>query len=113
MATQVDEAVPAPAEEPADAAAREPSHSGRLMLRMPASLHTELARAAENDRVSLNAYVIGVLAASVSWRSPDGAETTTERLPAWARRTVLANLVVMTLLAVAAAVLVVVALVNR
>ena len=33
------------------------SHSGRLLLRMPQSLHSDLAYAAERDQVSLNAYL--------------------------------------------------------
>jgi antitoxin HicB len=32
-------------------------HSGRLLLRMPQSLHTELADAAEREQTSLNAYI--------------------------------------------------------
>jgi RNA polymerase sigma-B factor len=33
------------------------SYSGRLMLRMPRSLHAELSRAAERDEVSLNRFI--------------------------------------------------------
>ena len=89
--------------------ATEPTHSGRLMVRMPPTLHTELARAAEEEGVSLNAFITGVLAGAVGWRSPgDGASGP----PSWARRTLLVNLVVMAVLAAVAAALVVVALVN-
>ena len=38
------------------------SHSGRLLLRMPPSLHAELAEAADREGQSLNAYITGVLA---------------------------------------------------
>jgi hypothetical protein len=87
----------------------EATHSGRLMVRMPPTLHTELARAAEEEGVSLNAFITGVLAGAVSWRSPaEGVGAP----PPWARRTLLVNLVVMALLAIVAAALVVVALVN-
>jgi antitoxin HicB len=43
-------------------------YSGKLLVRMPQSLHGELARAAERDQVSLNAYINGVLAAAMGWR---------------------------------------------
>ena len=45
------------------------AHSGRLMLRMPQSLHTELARAAEREEVSLNQYITNTLAASMRWHA--------------------------------------------
>jgi len=44
-------------------------HSGKLLVRMPATLHDELARAAEAEGVSLNQLITGVLAASVEWRT--------------------------------------------
>ena len=37
------------------------SHSGRLLLRMPPALHSRLARAAEREGSSLNAYITSVL----------------------------------------------------
>jgi antitoxin HicB len=43
-------------------------YSGKLLVRMPQSLHRELARAAERDQVSLNAYINGLLAAAMDWR---------------------------------------------
>src|SRR5919109_1171546 len=49
------------------------TYSGRLLLRMPRSLHEELARASERDGVSLNQFITGVLAAAVDWRRHDGA----------------------------------------
>jgi HicB family len=100
----------APELSPGDAA-REPGHSGRLMLRIPPTLHAELARAAETERVSLNAYIIGVLAGTVAWRTPDGDDDAGQ-MPPWMRRTLLANLVVMAILAAVAVALVVVALLN-
>jgi antitoxin HicB len=39
-------------------------HSGRLLLRMPQSLHGELAEAAEREQVSLNAYINMLLVAA-------------------------------------------------
>ena len=50
------------------------SHSGRLLVRMPRSLHAELTRASEREGTSLNAYIVAALSASVAWRRPgDGA----------------------------------------
>ena len=50
------------------------THSGRLLVRMPQSLHAELARVAEHEGVSLNTLITGALASSVGWRdgSVDG-----------------------------------------
>jgi antitoxin HicB len=46
------------------------SHSGRLLLRMPQTLHAELARAAERERVSLNQFITDVLSGALGWRTP-------------------------------------------
>jgi hypothetical protein len=48
------------------------TYSGRLLLRMPRSLHEELARASDRDGVSLNQFITGVLAAAVEWHREDG-----------------------------------------
>jgi RNA polymerase sigma-B factor len=47
------------------------SHSGRLLLRMPQSLHAELARAAEREEVSLNQFITSSLASVVRWGRGD------------------------------------------
>lgn len=44
------------------------AHSGRLLVRMPRSLHGELVRASEREGTSLNAYIVAALSASVAWR---------------------------------------------
>jgi RNA polymerase sigma-B factor len=44
---------------------REPSHSGRVLLRMPQSLHAELARAAEREKVSLNQFIASSLTSAM------------------------------------------------
>ena|SRR5580765_5192486 len=49
------------------------TYSGRLLLRMPRTLHEQLAKASERDGVSLNQFITGVLASAVDWRSEDGA----------------------------------------
>jgi antitoxin HicB len=46
------------------------AHSGKLLVRMPRSLHAELFRASEREGTSLNAYIVAALAASVAWRRP-------------------------------------------
>jgi hypothetical protein len=45
------------------------SHSGRLLLRMPQTLHAELARLAERESVSLNQFITDVLAGALGWRA--------------------------------------------
>lgn len=50
------------------------SHSGRLLLRMPRTLHADLTRASEREGVSLNQFITDVLAAAIVWRGQgDGA----------------------------------------
>jgi HicB family len=44
-----------------------PSPSGRLLLRMPAKLHAELARVAEREGTSLNAFITSTLATRIGW----------------------------------------------
>ena len=48
--------------------------SGRLLLRMPAALHAELARTAEREGVSLNQFITRTLAGRIGW----GADGTTK-----------------------------------
>jgi antitoxin HicB len=43
------------------------THSGRLLLRMPRSLHADLTRASEREGVSLNQFITDVLASAVAW----------------------------------------------
>jgi hypothetical protein len=45
-------------------------HSGRLLLRMPPALHSDLAEAAERDGSSLNAYITGILANAAGRSEP-------------------------------------------
>jgi len=54
-----------PVEAPAD------SHSGRLLVRMPKSLHGDLVRVSEREGTSLNGYIVAALASSVAWRRSD------------------------------------------
>jgi hypothetical protein len=41
--------------------------SGRLLLRMPRSLHGALAQVAERDGTSLNQLITGTLASAIGW----------------------------------------------
>ncbi len=43
-------------------------HSGRFVVRLPVSLHAQLARQADTDGVSLNQFVSSALAGAVAWR---------------------------------------------
>jgi antitoxin HicB len=94
------------------------SYSGRLMLRMPHSLHAELARAAEHDEVSLNQFITSSLASVVGWRRMNGEvqaepspEPAEQAAPARGRRRLLLlNAVLLGIVGVAAVVLLVVAL---
>jgi RNA polymerase sigma-B factor len=94
------------------------SHSGRLLVRMPQSLHAELSRAAEREEVSLNQFITSSLASAVGWRrderaEPGGAPDSGARLPpAGDGRSfaLVANLVILALVAVIAVILLVVAL---
>jgi antitoxin HicB len=45
-------------------------YSGKFVIRVPSSLHRDLARAAREEGVSLNQFASGVLASAVSWRLP-------------------------------------------
>lgn len=82
-------------------------HSGRLMLRMPHSLHAELARAAEREDVSLNQYITNTLSASLSWRS---GEKPAAPGPRWLPAAIVTNIVVVVIAGLIALILLVVAL---
>ena len=58
------------------------AHSGRLLLRMPQSVHGELAEAAEREQVSLNAYINVLLAAALQSRRHDLAHPVPTAAPA-------------------------------
>jgi RNA polymerase sigma-B factor len=90
------------------------SHSGRLLVRMPQSLHAELARAAERDEVSLNQFITSSLASVVGWRrageDPDRhAAAGVQPEGRWASLAMVVNIVVLAVVAVVAVILLVVA----
>jgi antitoxin HicB len=100
---------------------RAPSHSGRLLLRIPQGLHAELAHKADTEEVSLNGLITGMLAGAVGWQregvteegglesrpevSPSHVAARSKFLPA----AIIANIVVVVLAALAAIVLLIVA----
>lgn len=81
-------------------------HSGRLMLRMPQSLHAELAEAAEREEVSLNQFITNTLAAATRWRSDADDKPST---PRWLPGAIVVSTVVVLLAGVIALVLLIVA----
>ena len=95
-----------------ESAEQRPTHSGKLMVRMPSTLHDELARVAEREGVSLNTLVTGTLAGAVRWRDPKNSDDVEwpgdlddpqqAGRPGWLRTALIANLVVVALAAVAA-----------
>jgi antitoxin HicB len=57
------------------------SHSGRLLLRMPQTLHAELARTAEREKVSLNQFITDTLAGALGWRTTGRKAQVTRTVP--------------------------------
>ena len=53
---------------------KKPAPSGRLLLRMPAALHAELARTAEREGVSLNQFITKALAGKIGWGTDADAD---------------------------------------
>jgi predicted RNase H-like HicB family nuclease len=99
------------------------THSGRLPLRIPPVLHSEMARRAESEDVSLNGYITSLLAGSVGWPGelgraasdraalgPNGGPPTAR--PWFLSVAILANIVVVLVVAIAAVVLLIGALQN-
>lgn len=83
------------------------AHSGRILVRMPESLHADLARAAESEHVSLNQFITNALSAAVGWQQPAEA---VRRSPRWLPAAVVTNIIVVVLAGIAAMILLVVAL---
>ena len=96
----------APLEDPAPKQRQKAgTYSGRLLLRMPRTLHEELAKASERDGVSLNQFITGVLASAVDWRNENaqtGDRRTTAGRPRGMAILLAANLVLVGLAAAAA-----------
>jgi RNA polymerase sigma-B factor len=96
------------------AASKRGEHSGRLLLRMPNSLHGELARAAEREHVSLNQFITNTLAAAMGWGQQDDALLPHDKpaqrpAPSWLRAAIVTNIVIVVVAGVLAVVLLVLA----
>jgi len=58
------------------------SFSGRLLLRMPSSLHADLSRAAEEEGTSLNQFIVAALSRSLTGPpTPDAVDAQTLSAP--------------------------------
>ena len=90
---------------------QESGYSGRLLLRMPPMLHSELARLAEEREVSLNQLITNVLGDAV-WRDQDwsGADQPGGVSPKLTRLALLVNIAVVAFAGAVAVGLLVVAL---
>jgi predicted HicB family RNase H-like nuclease len=89
------------------------SYSGRLLVRMPQSLHGELARAAEREEISLNQFITSSLASAVRWRGsasdePAGNDAPDDRSRNMSKA-LLANLLLLAVIAALALALLVIA----
>jgi RNA polymerase sigma-B factor len=88
-------------------------YSGRLMLRMPQSLHAELAEAAEREEVSLNQFITNTLAAAMGWHT-EGNELPGTPQPAapprWLPAALVTNIVVIVIAGLVALALLVISL---
>jgi antitoxin HicB len=56
---------------PPSASASDLHHSGKVLLRMPRRLHAQLARAARQEGVSLNQYIVYLLSSASGSRMPE------------------------------------------
>jgi RNA polymerase sigma-B factor len=114
-----------PAAEPEPAKPAKPpkqgGHSGRLLLRMPRTLHDELAATAEREGVSLNRFITSTLNASIQGRGaesgeraeqPESSELEAREVPRWLPTAIVVNIVVVAVAAIVALVLLVIAWQN-
>lgn len=91
------------------------SYSGRLMLRMPRSLHAELSGAAEREGVSLNQFIASSLdralasSAAATGGVPEDESGNRRTMPALLRLAAIINLIVVLVAGVVAVVILVVA----
>lgn len=54
--------------------------SGRVLVRMPISLHEYLVGRARAECVSLNMFIVSVLAGECGWAAPEGPRQATTNL---------------------------------
>ncbi len=96
-------------------------HSGRLLLRMPRTLHDDLAKAAEREGLSLNRFITATLTAAIKGRGaapgeraeqPETSDFEAREVPRWLPAAIVVNIVVVAVAAVVALVLLVIAWQN-
>src|SRR3979411_2968168 len=95
---------PAPPAESATAdRKRSGTHSGKLLLRMPEQLHSELARSSERAGMSLNAFINDALAQAVGRRVGARRHERTSRLqPREGRRRLVERLLILNVIVLVA-----------
>lgn len=114
---------PAPEAKPAQPPkpAKQGGHSGRLLLRIPRTLHDDLADAAEREGLSLNRFITGTLTAAVKGggiepgeraEPADSSELEAREVPRWLPAAIVVNIVVVAVAAIVALVLLVIAWQN-
>jgi RNA polymerase sigma-B factor len=120
-APAVPEPEPTPEPEPPAKPAKQSGHSGRLLLRMPRTLHDDLAEAAEREGLSLNRFITGTLTSAIQGadvepgrrvEQPDSAEFEAREVPRWLPAAIVVNIVVVAVAAIVAVVLLVIAWQN-
>ena len=99
-----------PAEEPEDR--DKPAPSGRLLLRMPRTLHADLAQAAEREGTSLNQFITAALATKVGSGTDEPRSEPSQTQSRVIAAALVANAVVIGLAAVAAIAVLIVALLG-
>ncbi len=97
-----------PAEEPEDR--DKPAPSGRLLLRMPRTLHADLAQAAEREGTSLNQFITAALATKIGSGPDEQRSEPSQGQSRVIAAALVANAVVIGLAAVAAIAVLIVAL---
>jgi RNA polymerase sigma-B factor len=120
-ATPVSAPEPTPEPAPPGKPAKQGGHSGRLLLRMPRTLHDDLAKAAQRENLSLNRFITATLTAAIKGRGaepgqrveqPDSPEFEAREVPRWLPTAIVVNIVVVVVAAIVALVLLVIAWQN-
>jgi hypothetical protein len=89
--------------------ARDSTHSGRLLLRMPQTLHAQLAARSDAEGVSLNQYIVEALTRTLT-NASEATDTAARPVPRSLRLSLVANAIVVALAAATCVALLVVAL---
>jgi hypothetical protein len=87
----------------------EHSHSGRLLLRMPKSLHAQLAARSDRDGVSLNHWIVNALSRALLSEEPPAADPQLQMVPRELRVVLIVNACVIALAVATAIALIVIA----